>query len=82
MYLFRLTTTAVALVALSLSISAQNKLDLGSRARIRSAARSMQIGRGSDGSLRMIQREKRKTQSVLLSCLQKAPTYLSSNRQM
>ncbi len=59
MYLFRLTTTAVALVALSLSISAQNKLDLGSRARIRSAARSMQIGRGSDGSLRMIQREKK-----------------------
>ena len=59
MYLFRLTTTAVALVALILSISAQNKLDLGSRARIRSAARSMQIDRASYGSLRMIQREKK-----------------------
>lgn len=59
MFPIRLTTTAIALVALSLGMPAQNKVDLGSRARIRSAAHGMQISRTSDGSLRVVEREKK-----------------------
>lgn len=59
MFPIRLTTTAVALVAIGLSMPAQNKVDLGSRARIRSAAHGMQISRTSDGSLRVVEREKK-----------------------